>query len=328
MLSDLLGMELQARSAVAIRAGSQTIGSIWVAHDGERLDEEAEHALADAARIAVPHVIQARAAHDVERRLRAEMVLGVLEGRGSAEETAARLGFAPGESFALLSVQAANPEEVLDELERERLVDLVAVYCEAFGRSTASVAIGRSVYALLQGERAIEKERLVRLAQEIRAHAESRLGVALLAAVGATGESVHDVARLRREVENVLTVLRSDAKGRTVAAVEDVQSEVVLLELRELSVDRPSLTHGKLERVLAHDAEHGTAYAPTLRAFLDAFGDVGRAAAQTSVHPNTFRYRMRRLFEIFDLDLENAEERLVIELQLRLLADDTSRRQS
>jgi DNA-binding PucR family transcriptional regulator len=98
-----------------------------------------------------------------------------------------------------------------------------------------------------------------------------------------------------------------------------VRSEVVLLELRELSAERPSLARGKLEHVLAYDAEHASAYALTLRAYLDAFGDVATAASQTSVHPNTFRYRMRRLLEIFDLDLANPEERLVIELQLRLL---------
>ena len=96
----------------------------------------------------------------------------------------------------------------------------------------------------------------------------------------------------------------------------------MLLELRELSADRPSLARGKLERVLAHDAEHGSAYASTLRAYLDTFGDVAEAAARISVHPNTFRYRMRRLVELFELDLTNPDERLVIELQLRLIAPD------
>jgi DNA-binding PucR family transcriptional regulator len=319
MLSELLDMELQTRSAVAIRAGGQTIGSIWVAHDQERLDEEAERALAEAARIAVPHVIQARASRDVERRLRAEMVLAVLEGRGSVDETATRLGFVPSEPLSLLAFRLARPEPALDELRRERLVDLVAVYCEAFRRPTAAVAIGHSVYALLQGERAISRDALARLAEEIRTHAETRLELGLLAAVAATVENVHDVARARREVENVLTVLDGDARGRTVASVDEVRSEVVLLELRELSAERPSLARGKLEHVLAYDAEHASAYALTLRAYLDAFGDVATAASQTSVHPNTFRYRMRRLLEIFDLDLANPEERLVIELQLRLL---------
>ncbi len=329
VLRKLLGIDdLRSRSAVAIRAGTQAIGSIWVVHDSERLDEEAERALVEAARIAVPHVIQARAARDVDRRMRAEMVLAVLEGRGSAEENASRLGFAPSEPLSLFALQLTGVESQIDELERERLVDLVGFYCEVFRRSSAAVAIGQNVYVLLQGERTVVPERLVRLAREIQAHAETRLGVALLAAIGSTVETVHDVPRARREVENALTVLRTDAKGRTVATVEDVRSEVVILELREASASRPSLLRGKLERVLAYDSTHGTEYTRTLRAYLDAFGDVAAAAAQTGIHPNTFRYRLRRLVELFDLELTNPEERLVIELQLRLLADDKSRRQS
>lgn len=320
--------DVRSRSAVAIRAGRQTIGSIWVVHDSERLSEEAERALAEAARIAAPHVIQARAARDVDRRMRAEMVLGVLDGRGSAEETASRLGFAPSDPLSLCAFQLINLEPEIDELMRERLVDLVGFYCQVFGRSSAAVAIGQNVYVLLQGERRIAPERLVRLAQEVRTHAEARLGVALLAAIGSSVENVYDVPRVRREVENVLTVLRDDARGRTLAAVEEVRSEVIILELREASAGRPGLMRGKLERVLAYDSTHGTPYTRTLRAYLDAFGDVARASTKTSIHPNTFRYRMRRLVELFDLDLANPEERLVIELQLRLLGDDMSRRQS
>jgi len=51
-------------------------------------------------------------------------------------------------------------------------------------------------------------------------------------------------------------------------------------------------------------------------------GDVVGASARISVHPNTFRYRLRRLVELFDIDLKKPEERLVLELQLRLLRDD------
>jgi DNA-binding PucR family transcriptional regulator len=57
----------------------------------------------------------------------------------------------------------------------------------------------------------------------------------------------------------------------------------------------------------------------TLQAYFDAFGDMGAAAAQVNVHPNTFRYRLRRITEVFGLDLDDPDERLVAELQLRLL---------
>ena len=312
--------ELDPRSAVAIRAGGRMIGSIWVDHPVTPLGEEALRALTEAARIAAPHLIQARAARDVERRIRGEMLLAVLEGRPSAEENATRLGFVANARFTVLAVSAAAREEI-DQFERERLVDLVGVYCEALHGPSGAMAIGENVYALLQVDDAPERERVLRVARETQGHAGTRIG-GILAAVSSTVDGVKEVAAARREAERVLEVLRSGRVPQTLATIEDVRSHVVLLELQELKLEHPGLMRGKLSTVLEHDAEHGTQYALTLRAYLDAMGDVVGAAARISVHPNTFRYRLRRLRELFDIDLKNAEERLVLELQLRLLGDD------
>ncbi len=312
--------DLKPRSAVAVRAGGQAIGTIWVVHDEDRLDEESERSLTEAARIAVPHVIQARATRDVERRLRAELVLALLEGQGSVEEAAARLGFASGAPLALVAFESAKGDG-LDEVQRERLVDLVVVHCGSVTRRTCAVALGDIVYAVLQGDRTLDRRTLVQLAEQVQARSEARLGTELTAAVAPTVESLHDVVQARRDVERVLGVLRAGGAG-AVASIEDVRSKVVLQELKELSGEHPSLMRGKLEQVLKHDAEHNASYVETLRGYLDCFGDVPRAAERIAVHPNTFRYRMRRLLELFDIDLTDPDERLVIELQLRLLETD------
>ncbi|MET0494884.1 MAG: helix-turn-helix domain-containing protein, partial [Actinoplanes sp.] len=47
-------------------------------------------------------------------------------------------------------------------------------------------------------------------------------------------------------------------------------------------------------------------------------------AAQSSyVHPNTFRYRLRRLAEVGGIDLGDPDERFAAMLQLRLLGSAT-----
>ena len=69
----------------------------------------------------------------------------------------------------------------------------------------------------------------------------------------------------------------------------------------------------------------GTNLVETLKAWLDAFGDVARAAEAMYVHPNTFRYRLRRLAEVGEIDLDDPDQRFVAMLQLRVLgpfADD------
>jgi DNA-binding PucR family transcriptional regulator len=115
-----------------------------------------------------------------------------------------------------------------------------------------------------------------------------------------------------------MRVLARREKGTTVASLDDVRSEAILLELLDLLVGREDLRAGKTATAIAHDREHGTQYAATLRAYLDAFGNIPAAARRAGVHPNTFRYRLRRLIELAGLRLEDPEERIVAALQLRM----------
>ncbi|MFJ3404092.1 helix-turn-helix domain-containing protein [Promicromonospora sp. NPDC090134] len=76
---------------------------------------------------------------------------------------------------------------------------------------------------------------------------------------------------------------------------------------------------GPLARPVDYDAEHSAGLVATLRAWLDAFGDVTAAAAAEFVHPNTFRYRLRRVAEVSGIDLDDPEARFGAMLQLRVM---------
>ncbi|HEV7712852.1 MAG TPA: helix-turn-helix domain-containing protein, partial [Asanoa sp.] len=80
--------------------------------------------------------------------------------------------------------------------------------------------------------------------------------------------------------------------------------------------DQPS---GAVANLLAYDAAHNTNLVDTLRTWLDAFGDAVAAATAMYVHPNTFRYRLRRVAEIGPVDLHDPDARFAAMLELRLL---------
>jgi DNA-binding PucR family transcriptional regulator len=73
-----------------------------------------------------------------------------------------------------------------------------------------------------------------------------------------------------------------------------------------------------LDLLADHDRRRSTSYLETLRAYLDAFGDVSAAAEAVSLHPNSFRYRLRRIRELTGVDLGDRDDRLVMAIQLRL----------
>jgi len=82
------------RLAVAVRAGGEILGTIWVVEGERPLDDNAEAALAEAGDIAALHLLRHRAGDDLERRRRAELLRSVLGGRTAPEVLAASLGVA------------------------------------------------------------------------------------------------------------------------------------------------------------------------------------------------------------------------------------------
>ncbi len=54
----------------------------------------------------------------------------------------------------------------------------------------------------------------------------------------------------------------------------------------------------------------------TLSAWLRAQGDLARAATTLEVHPNTVRYRLRRMNEVTALRLDDPDQRLAMLIAL------------
>ncbi|MDX6216742.1 MAG: hypothetical protein QOG99_2326, partial [Frankiales bacterium] len=228
---------------------------------------------------------------------------GLLDGRAAPEIAATRLGLDVGTSVAVLGFSL--PPDI-DELDAEAVADLVQLQCAAVRpRSSVLVQLG-TVYALVPD---LARPALLSLARTV----VDRARVPLAGAVGATVSGLHEMSRSRTDVD---AVLRLAAPG-TVAAVEDVLPQVVLLHLQSHLAGQPHLRLPAVERMLAHDQEQQTPYVESVLAYLSANADVPAAAESVSVHPNTFRYRLRRVRELFDLDLEDPDVRLVAWLQLR-----------
>jgi hypothetical protein len=303
------------RVAVAVRAGDEVLGSIWAVVP-ERLSADRARAMCDAARLVALHMLRIRAGADVERRLRADLVSTTLEGGAGAWEAVSRLGLADQPVVVL----ALGVPEFAD---RQRLADGLAMHLSAFHPRCATALVGDVAYGLVPvPDEADGEQRAARIAADFldRVGARSRavIGIGLVAA---------DTAGLpaaRACADRVLRVLRGGhANGlggaRRVARLADVHSEVLLLELRDLAAAHGDQPTGPVARLARYDDEHGTNLVQTLRAWLDAFGDVTAASAAMFVHPNTFRYRLRRLTEVSGIDLADPQQRFDAMLQLRVV---------
>ncbi|MET7933094.1 helix-turn-helix domain-containing protein [Streptomyces sp. NPDC005322] len=308
------------RLAIAVRAGGETLGSLWAVDDGT-LAPDAVEALTQGASTAALLLLRARAGEELARHLTSDLLRRLLDGTADPATAAHRLGFVPGIPVRMVAFTLDGAASAPDgEQAALRLLDLVRLQCEArYGRH-ACVSLDGVVYALLPaagepGGRGGERQR--RLAEDIVRRAGQALRVPVRAGLG---EVVPDLAEIRGSRADADLVLRVLGPDETVAAVHDVRPRVVLLRLAELMSARRELSAGGWRDVLAYDAEHGTDYARTLVCWLDAGGDMARAAKLLAVHPNTCRYRLRQAQAHLGLDLDDPDERLVLWLQLRTLA--------
>lgn len=316
---EALGPGMIARVAVSIRAGNETVGSMWAAVR-EPLSAEREAAFRDAAKVVALHLLRLRAGADGGRRLRADLVATVLEGGQRARGAASRLGLPQG-GVCVLAAQPLESDPSTSEAAAQRLAQTLDAHCAAVRSHAAVALLGGVAYAVVAGLDATDTA-----AAPVVALAERFLGQAgahgdVVIGVGRPVTRLSAVIRSRVQADRVLRVLRHERLrpgGRRVARYDEVQVASLLLRLADLADEDADALAGPVGVLIAHDLEHRSELADTVAAYLDAFGDVARAAAIVHVHPNTFRYRLRRAREISGIDLDDPDARLAVTLQLRL----------
>ncbi|GEP25934.1 hypothetical protein CLE01_05320 [Cryobacterium levicorallinum] len=308
-----------ARLAVAVRAGAEPLGSIWVVDVTGSLDDAAATELERAAAIAALHILRARSAADLARAQRAVLLRRLLDGDADARLVAAQLDLDLAGPFVALAFQPQfGPAG--DELRLNRLVDLVAMACEAHQSGTECVAIGTTVYALFFGGQ-LDDTQLIgieAMAARLVTRATGAMRIVLRASVGSRVTGVDTISRSRRDADLVLLLTDHSADTGQVVSARNVGSRLSLLELGQVLRDTPRLFSAQAQAVLNLDARSGTEYAATLRSYLDCGRDSARTATLLSVHQNTLRYRLRRVQELFGIDLDNADDTLMLWLSLRV----------
>ena len=308
------------RLAIAVRAGSELLGSIWLVDDASRpLGRDADEALVQAAGLAALHLLAARTAADQARRQRADLLRRLLADPASAPLVAPQLGLdadAPV-AVAAFSVASSSADDALAAHTALRFTDLVSLHCEAqYGRNGCALVDG-TVYALLPVRAAGRAHR--DLVADIARRAATALRLPVRAGLGAQVAGLRLAAESRRDADLVLRVLAGRISGApVVAGIEEVRASAALIEVGEVLASVPRLREGAGPAIMSHDAAHGTAYGVTLLAYLDANSDVAAAARRLSVHPNTCRYRLARAEQLFGVSLGDPDERLLLWLQLRL----------
>lgn len=305
---------LTPRRAIAIRLGERVLGSIWLASGDEPLSQGADEALRQAAPIAALHMMRQRIGTSVERRMRESRVAALLRGDEVSPRALERVGLTISERLVVVAMDViawrASSPAVIDA----RLIDLVAMHLRAYGRPAVATSLEERVFLLAGSRGEQDRVALRRVIETCVAHASKALGVDLRVGIGHEVGVVEELEQARKSAEDCLASSRQD---QNVIAFEEIRSEAMLADIdRVVGSWRggPSSTYRTL---LELDEAGGSEYLRTLLSVLEAFGNLAKAAERLHLHANTVRYRVKRILELTDIDLEDGETRLALELELR-----------
>ncbi|MEU8779844.1 helix-turn-helix domain-containing protein [Streptomyces sp. NPDC048606] len=333
-----IGAELP-RAAVAVRAGTLPLGTLWVIEPEEGICEEGLAVLTETARLVAPHLLRLLNLPEANRRLRRETLLTLLESGTAPRESRALLGVGGGVPFRLLGFappgttppgttppgsapangeayagsvagSAAASATVLEHAESEVVRHAAAHRPDATVATTAGV-----VFVLLPHSTRDADGR--RFAEAALAAVRRAVSPAVRAAVSRSGQDASAALSLRGETEAILRATVDAPAGSAPATLGQVRHRILLDRIGDELRRDPWLRMTGIDELVAHDAAHGTAYAASITAWLDGLGDIATAADRLRVHPNTLRHRLRRARELFDLDLDDPDVRLAAWLELR-----------
>ena len=306
------GVSERPRVAIAVRAGGEILGSIWVVVD-EPLNRDRSQALREAAKVAALHLLRRRTGEDVERRLRAELLATVLEGGTLAEQAAVRLGLTVQPACVLALAVTGEPTAPDRVAAENRVSAALALHLSAIHPRTAAASLGGVTYAVLPTG---SDQQALRAAEAFLARIGDRVPAVI--GIGRIAARPAELRRSRSDADRALRVLCSGRSPRRAALISDVYIASLLDELTDRMAAEADLPDGPVVRLRAYDAKHNTALTETLAAWLSTFGDVIAASAAVHIHPNTFRYRLKRLSTVAGLDLTDPEARFEAMVHLRL----------
>jgi sugar diacid utilization regulator len=135
-----------------------------------------------------------------------------------------------------------------------------------------------------------------------------------------------DLPAARQEADECLALHETQTGDAAPPAYDESWDEILLQRLRTAARVGRTPARGPVAELRRHDAEHGTGYVATLRAWLEAQGDLAVAGERLGVHGNTVRNRLRKMHDVTSLDLDDVGKRVAMMIDLAATVSETDNR--
>jgi purine catabolism regulator len=203
------------------------------------------------------------------------------------------------------------------------LESLIPLVRDDLTRRQINGAVGQYVdviVALYPLENAEQAKRIRRVIEEVRDQLATRAPSGLVAAgISRPTSGLTALRDAYREAKDAMSIANELGDLEQATFYGDLKLYQLLLALKERNLDHLRFFYeATLGPLVEHDERKQGDLLRTLNGFFQANGNLAKAAQDLDVHRNTLVYRLERISELTELDLDDAENRLILHLALKI----------
>ncbi len=176
------------------------------------------------------------------------------------------------------------------------------------------------IVALYPLENLTQLPRTRRMVDEVRAQLAARTPSGLVAAgISRPSTGLSALRESYREAKDSVSIANELGDREQTTFYGDLKLFQLLLALKERNLDYLRRFYNEtLGLLVEHDDRKQGDLIRTLSGFFEANGNLAEASKALDVHRNTLVYRLGRISELTGLDLEKADNRLILHLALKV----------
>ena len=231
---------------------------------------------------------------------------------------AQQVGFESATAFVTVVFRAQT--DAGQSLPLESLLSLVK---DDMSRRQINGAVGQYVdviVALYPLENAAQLQRTRNIVEEVRTQLATRTPSGLVSAgISRLTSGLSGLRAAYREAKDAVSIAQELGEREQTTFYGDLKLYQLLLALKEQNLDHLRRFYEEtLGLLVEHDTRKQSDLIRTLDGFFHANGNLAKAADDLDVHRNTLVYRLERIAELSDLDLDHADNRLILHLALKI----------
>lgn len=305
-----------------LKVEKRVAGYLSLVDTHDSLDEFDRQVLLYGADVCAIELAKSRAIAFAVEQARGDWVQMWLSGTPADDDLmttrAQQAGFEP-ESMYMVSVFRATTDTGTS-LPLEPLIPLVR---DDITRRQITGAVGQYVdviVALYPLENAAQAPRVRRIVEEVRAQLATRTPSGLVAAgISRPAVGLPSLREAYREAKDAVSIANELGDREQTTFYGDLKLFQLLLALKERNLDHLRRFHQEtLGPLVEHDDRKQGDLIRTLNGFFEANGNLAKAATDLDVHRNTLVYRLERISELTGLNLDDADNRLILHLALKI----------